>query len=73
MALDIICIIPKSGEFQNLKNNLGRKVKVKGEEVYRILQITISVYTETPPTDPCPQYEGLGHYRLEDAKIVKVY
>lgn len=66
-------IYPKDGEYQNLKNNLGRKVKVKGEEEYYYPNITAMV-EDNPNYDPNKKYyNGIDEYRLKDAKIVKVY
>lgn len=35
-------IYPKDGQYQNFKNNLGKNVKVKGEEIYRVFQGNLS-------------------------------
>ena len=66
-------ICPKNGQYQNLQNNLGRKVTVKGEEKYRIAQGDISQHPSTPNPEEPPYYQGFDEYRLEEAKIVKVY
>ena len=67
-------IYPKNGQYQNFKNNLGKRVKINGEEVYYFPNITIMVI-ENPDYEPNNKkaYESLDEYRLENAKIVKVY
>ncbi len=67
----VIC--PKNKHYQNFKNNLGRKVTVRGEETYRIAQGDISQHPSTPNPEEPPYYQGFDEYRLENAKIVKVY
>ena len=68
-------IIPKDREYQNFKNNLGRKVKANGIELEGISYITYMVLTDPDYVDTNEKelYVGLYHYYLEDAKIVKVY
>lgn len=68
-------IIPKDREYQNFKNNLGRKVKANGIELEGISYITYMVLTNPDYIDTNEKelYVGLYHYYLEDAKIVKVY
>lgn len=65
-------IFPKDGKYQDFKNNLGQKVKVKGEEEYNIAQVNIYYY-ESPDYDGPPQYPSLNTYCLKESKIVKVY
>lgn len=64
-------IYPKDGQYQNFKNNLGKNVKVKGEEIYRVFQGNLSYDPNLPPDDDREVYMGLDEYHLEDAKIVK--
>ncbi len=68
-------IIPKDREYQNFKNNLGRKVKANGIELEGISYITYMVLTDPDYVDTNEKelYVGLYHYYLEDAKIVEVY
>ncbi|WP_432631398.1 hypothetical protein [Brachyspira sp.] len=67
----VIC--PKNKHYQNFKNNLGRKVTARGEETYQIAQGDISQHPSTPNPEEPPYYQGFDEYRLEEAKIVKVY
>ena len=67
----VIC--PKNKHYQNFKNNLGRKVTVRGEETYQIAQGDISQHPSTPNPEEPPYYQGFDEHRLENAKIVKVY
>lgn len=64
-------IYPKDGQYQNFKNNLGKNVKVKGEEIYRVFQGNLSYDPNLPPDDDIEVYMGLDEYSLEEAKIVK--
>lgn len=67
----VIC--PKNKHYQNFKNNLGRKITARGEEVYYYPDITRMV-VENPDYNPNEKvYSSLDEYRLEEAKIVKVY
>ena len=68
-------IQPKDGEYQNFKNNLGRKVKVNGIELEGISNPTYMVLTDPDYVDTNEKelYVGLYYYYLEEAKIVKVY
>ena len=66
-------IYPKNKHYQDFKNNLGRKVTARGEEVYYYPDITRMV-VENPDYNPNDKvYSSLDEYRLENAKIVKVY
>ena len=67
----VIC--PKNKHYQNFKNNLGQKIRARGEETYRIAQGDISQHPSTPNPEEPPYYQGFDEYRLENAKIVKVY
>ena len=67
----VIC--PKNKHYQNFKNNLGRKVTVRGGETYQIAQIDMSYQPFPPNLEEPPYYQGFDEYRLEEAKIVKVY
>ena len=66
-------IYPKDGQYQNFKNNLGKNVKVKGEETYYFSDVSISIQEDPDyvPPDNRPAYMGFDEYRLEEAKIVK--
>lgn len=67
----VIC--PKNKHYHDFKNNLGRKVTARGEEVYYYPDITRMV-VENPDYNPNEKvYSSLDEYRLENAKIVKVY
>ena len=67
----VIC--PKNKHYQNFKNNLGQKIRVRGEETYWIEQIDMSYQPLSPDYEELPEYQGSVEYRLEEAKIVKVY
>ena len=67
----VIC--PKNKHYQNFKNNLGRKIRARGEETYLIAQIDMSYQSLSPDYEGLPEYQGSVEYRLENAKIVKVY
>ena len=66
-------ICPKNKHYQNFKNNLGRKIRARGEETYLIAQIDMSYQSLSPDYEGLPEYQGSVEYRLENAKIVKVY
>ena len=66
-------ICPKNKHYQNFKNNLGRKIRARGEETYLIAQIDMSYQPLPPDYEELPEYQGSVEYRLEEAKIVKVY
>lgn len=66
-------ICPKNKHYQNFKNNLGRKIMARGEEIYWIEQIDMSYQSLSPDYEGLPEYQGSVEYRLENAKIVKVY
>ena len=67
----VIC--PKNKHYQNFKNNLGQKIRARGEETYWIAQIDMSYQSLPPDYEGLPEYQGSVEYRLEEAKIVKVY
>ena len=67
----VIC--PKNKHYQNFKNNLGQKIRARGEETYLIAQIDMSYQSLSPDYEGLPEYQGSVEYRLENAKIVKVY
>lgn len=66
-------IYPKDGQYQDFKNNLGKKIKVKGEEIYYLSDISINVqeFPDYVSSDKRPAYMSLDEYRLKEAKIVK--
>lgn len=66
-------ICPKNKHYQNFKNNLGGKIRARGEETYLIAQIDMSYQSLSPDYEGLPEYQGSVEYRLENAKIVKVY
>ena len=66
-------IYPKNKHYQDFKNNLGRKIMARGEETYWIEQIDMSYQSLSPDYEGLPEYQGSVEYRLENAKIVKVY
>lgn len=66
-------ICPKNKHYQNFKNNLGQKIRARGEETYWIVQIDMSYQPLPPDYEELPEYQGSVEYRLEEAKIVKVY
>lgn len=66
-------ICPKDREYQNFRNNLGKNVKVKGEETYYFSDVSISIQEDPDYVSPDkrPAYMGFDEYRLGEAKIVK--
>ena len=55
-------IIPKDREYQNFKNNLGRKVKVNGIELEGISYITYMVLTDPDYVDTNEKELYVGLY-----------
>lgn len=66
-------IIPKDGQYQNLKNNLGKMVNIEGEEYNSVTSSYISIDEELINPSEKEICKSLTTYYLEKIKIVKVY
>ena len=68
-------VIPKDNNFQDLRNNLGKTIKIEGEEYVSKIEIPFFSIrlSEEEKKEGKPNLDIDYRYILSEAKIVKVY